>query len=162
MGADGAVLKGEWENLPIMISHSGFWTRSESGWGSRRDSHFVCSASLISSSVRWRMKTGLPRHLMITCIVFYVNCWARRPAGEKEEVKRTFLPSGMAFNSISTLACASTSAEADMLTRKSACRCRCQPLYSLRILPSSIRPIKSFCMQLSIPTLNRCLRPRRG
>ena len=53
-----------------MISHSGFWTRSESGWGSRRDSHFVSSAILISSSVRWRMKTGLPRHLMITCVIF--------------------------------------------------------------------------------------------
>jgi hypothetical protein len=50
-----------------MISHSGFCTRSESGWGSRRPSHFVSSASLISSSVRCRMKTGLPRHLMMTC-----------------------------------------------------------------------------------------------
>ena len=77
-------------------------------------------------------------------------------------MERTFLPSGIAFNSISTFACASTSAEADMLTRKSACRCRCQPLYSLHILPTSIRPINPFCMQLSIPTLNRCLRPRRG
>ena len=33
---------------------------------------------------------------------------------------RTFLPSGIAARSISTFACASTSAEADMLTRKSA------------------------------------------
>ena len=31
----------------------------------------------------------------------------------------TFLPSGIAARSISTLACARTSAEADMLTRKS-------------------------------------------
>jgi hypothetical protein len=50
-----------------MISHSGFFTRSLSGWGSRSASHFVFSASLISLSVRWRMKTGLPRHLMMTC-----------------------------------------------------------------------------------------------
>jgi len=34
---------------------------------------------------------------------------------------RTFLPSGMAARSISTLAWARTSAEADMLTRKSGC-----------------------------------------
>ena len=40
----------------------------------------------------------------------------------------TFLPSGMAAKSISTFACASTSAEADMLTRKSAFRQACQPL----------------------------------
>ena len=33
--------------------------------------------------------------------------------------KRTFLPSGICPKSISTFACASTSAEADMLTRKS-------------------------------------------
>jgi hypothetical protein len=51
---------------PNMMSHSGFWTRSLSDWGSRRDSHLVSSASLISSSVRWRMKTGLPRHLIMT------------------------------------------------------------------------------------------------
>jgi hypothetical protein len=54
------------------------------------------SASLISSSVLWRMKTGLPRHLMIT-----------------------FLPSGIVERSISTLAWARTSADAAMLTRKS-------------------------------------------
>ena len=54
------------------------------------------SACLISSSVRCRMKTGFPRHLMMT-----------------------FLPSGMAARSISTLAWANTSADADMLTRKS-------------------------------------------
>ena len=42
-------------------------------------------------------------------------------AGNGERAsERTFLPSGMAARSISTLACASTSAEADMLTRKSA------------------------------------------
>lgn len=49
-----------------MINHSGFLTRSESGWGSRSDSQFVSSASWISELVRWRMKTGLPRHLMMT------------------------------------------------------------------------------------------------
>ena len=37
-------------------------------------------------------------------------------------VKRTFLPSGIAARSISTLACARTSADADMLTRKSVIR----------------------------------------
>ena len=54
------------KGVPIIISHSGFLTRSESGCGSRSDSHFVSSASLISSAVRCRTKTGLPRHLMIT------------------------------------------------------------------------------------------------
>lgn len=49
-----------------MMSHSGFWTRSSSGSGSRRVFQSNSLASLISSSVRWRMKTGLPRHLMIT------------------------------------------------------------------------------------------------
>lgn len=53
-------------SVPSMINHSGFFTRSPSAWGSRSDSHFVSSASLISSSVRCRMKTGLPRHLMMT------------------------------------------------------------------------------------------------
>lgn len=52
--------------VPIIMSHSGFLTRSESGCGSRSVSHFVSSAALISSGVRWRMKTGLPRHLTIT------------------------------------------------------------------------------------------------
>ena len=61
--------KEEGKSVPSMINHSGFFTRSESGWGSRRDSHFVDSASWISSWVRCRMKTGLPRHLMITCVV---------------------------------------------------------------------------------------------
>lgn len=57
---------GKGKGVPSIMSHSGFLTRSESGCGSRSVSHFVSSASLISSSVRWRMKTGLPRHLMIT------------------------------------------------------------------------------------------------
>lgn len=64
-GEDGGE-GGVWECEPSIMSHSGFCTRSESGCGSRSASHFVSSASLISSGVRWRMKTGLPRHLMIT------------------------------------------------------------------------------------------------
>lgn len=60
-------VKGEGAGVvPIIMSHSGFLTRSESGCGSRSVSHFVSSAALISSAVRWRMKTGLPRHLTIT------------------------------------------------------------------------------------------------
>jgi hypothetical protein len=58
-------------SIPIMTNHSGFWTRSSSFWGSRRVAIFTFSASLISSAVRCRMKTGLPRHLMITCIHQY-------------------------------------------------------------------------------------------
>lgn len=38
--------------------------------------------------------------------------------------RRTFLPSGMAERSTSTLAMARTSADADMLTRKSVCKVR--------------------------------------
>ena len=101
--------------VPNMISHSGFWTRSLSAWGSRRASHLVSSASLISPSVRWRMKTGLPRHLIMTCAVLA----AAAPHHPASIGRRTFLPSGMAARSISTLAWAKTSAEADMLTRKS-------------------------------------------
>ena len=41
--------------------------------------------------------------------------------------RHTFLPKGMAAKSISTLACASTSAEADILTRKSTFKHDCQP-----------------------------------
>jgi hypothetical protein len=74
----------------------------------------VSSASLISLSVRWRMKTGLPRHLIMTC-----SQSAPSSAFHRSGPKRTFLPSGMAARSISTLAWAKTSAEADMLTRKS-------------------------------------------
>lgn len=39
--------------------------------------------------------------------------------GRKTRAELTFLPSGIALRSTSTLACARTSAEADMLTRKS-------------------------------------------
>jgi hypothetical protein len=101
-------------SIPSMINHSGFFTRSASFWGSRSASHFVSSASLISLSVRCRMKTGLPRHLIMTC-----HTSVHVPALAKG-CQRTFLPSGMAARSISTLAWARTSAEADMLTRKSA------------------------------------------
>ena len=50
----------------------------------------------------------------------------RSQPGKMEE--HTFLPSGMAARSISTFACASTSAEAAMLTKKSAFEHHCQPL----------------------------------
>ena len=38
--------------LPSMTSHSGRWTRSSSGWGSRRPSHLASRASSISPWVR--------------------------------------------------------------------------------------------------------------
>ena len=82
--------------VPNMTSQSGFWTRSSSDWGSLKEATSTLLASAISDSVRWRMKTGLPRHLMMT-----------------------FLPSGMAVRSTSTLAMARTSAEADMFLRNS-------------------------------------------
>jgi hypothetical protein len=47
-----AVLDEGWFDIPSMINQSGFCTRSESGCGSRSDSHLVSSASLISESVR--------------------------------------------------------------------------------------------------------------
>ena len=102
-------------NLPTMINHSGFLTRSSSFWGSRRDSTFTFSASLISSGVLWRMKTGLPRHLTMTCSHQYLRMvmWI---------IVRTFLPSGIVDKSTSTLAMAKTSADADMFTKKSICR----------------------------------------
>jgi hypothetical protein len=62
------------DDAPNIINHSGFCTRSLSGWGSRSASHFVSSASLISSSVRCRMKTGLPRHLIMTCCYQLLLC----------------------------------------------------------------------------------------
>lgn len=62
----GSDIEEGGSSVPIIMSHSGFLTRSESGCGSRSDSHFVSSASLISSAVRCLTKTGLPRHLMIT------------------------------------------------------------------------------------------------
>lgn len=54
-------------NIPSMTSHSGSLTRSSSVWGSRSDWTLTLLASSISPAVRWRTKTGLPRHLMITC-----------------------------------------------------------------------------------------------
>lgn len=71
------------------------------------------------------MKTGLPRHLMMT----YVAIASVRQNNESSKCvsnrmfgKRTFLPSGIVLSGISTLACAKTSAEADMLTMKSEIR----------------------------------------
>ena len=61
--------------------------------------------------------------------------------------RRTFLPSGMAARSISTLAWASTSAEADMLTRKSGWQIRQHRLPSSRSRrnPSAKQPIGLRC-----------------
>lgn len=128
MGGKGGGVLGRRRGgeVPSIINHSGFLTRSESGCGSRSDSQFVSSASLISSLVRWRMKTGLPRHLMMTCNHSSAFCnWAScgiklyRSRAAQCEGGLTFLPSGIAAKSISTFAWARTSAEADMLTRKS-------------------------------------------
>lgn len=52
--------------LPSMTSHSGFLTRWSSVSGSRSEATLTLLASLISSWVRWRMKMGFPRHLMMT------------------------------------------------------------------------------------------------
>lgn len=54
--------------VPTITNHSGFLTRSASVCGSRRVSTLMFSASWISDAVRWRMKTGFPRHLMMTCL----------------------------------------------------------------------------------------------
>ena len=74
--------------IPTMTNHSGFFTRSPSAWGSLNDSTLTLSASLISSAVRWRTKTGLPRHLMMTyfpsvclqyrsigCLAYVLSFW---------------------------------------------------------------------------------------
>jgi len=93
-GGKRVGVRGENGGVPSMINHSGFLTLSESGWGSRSDSQFVSSASLISSLVRWRMKTGLPRHLMMTCesLSAIMNGPAKRWVGlgvEQRSVGRT-------------------------------------------------------------------------
>ncbi|KAH3678801.1 hypothetical protein OGATHE_000070 [Ogataea polymorpha] len=80
-----------------MISHSGFFTLSESFCGSLREEMSTSLASAISACVLCLMKTGLPCHLTTT-----------------------FFPSGMAFSLTSTLAMASTSAEADMVVKKAS------------------------------------------
>lgn len=79
-----------------MTNQSGLVTLSSSFCGSRSDETSTLFASSISDSVRCLMKTGFPRHLMMT-----------------------FLPSGIALISTSTLAIARTSADADMLTSQS-------------------------------------------
>ena len=56
------------EDIPNMTSHSGFLTRWSSVSGSLNEATLMLLASSISAEVRWRMKTGLPRHLMMTCI----------------------------------------------------------------------------------------------
>jgi hypothetical protein len=55
------------EDIPNMTSHSGFLTRWSSVSGSLNEATLMLLASSISAAVRWRMKTGLPRHLMMTC-----------------------------------------------------------------------------------------------
>jgi len=78
------------------------------------------------------MKTGLPRHLMMTYNLSSAIAIGRviesNGIGWSSAVwgGLTFLPKGIAARSISTLAWARTSAEADMLTRKSAAQI-CQP-----------------------------------
>ena len=52
--------------MPTTISHGAFLTRSASVWGSRNSLTGVLTASSISLAVRWRMNTGLPRHLTVT------------------------------------------------------------------------------------------------
>ncbi len=54
-------------NIPSMTSHSGFLTRWSSVSGSLNEATLTALASSISAAVRWRMKTGLPRHLTTTC-----------------------------------------------------------------------------------------------
>jgi hypothetical protein len=56
---------------------------------------------------------------------------------------RTFLPSGMAARSTSTLAMAKTSAEADMLTRKSGASIVSQPSQFSFPSPSFHLPVHS-------------------
>lgn len=53
--------------IPSITSHSGCLTRSSSAWGSLNDDTLTLFACSISSAVRCRMKTGLPRHLIMTC-----------------------------------------------------------------------------------------------
>lgn len=62
---------------------------TESACGSRRVPVLTDSSAAISAAVRWRMNSGLPRHLKVTD-----------------------LPSGMSDSLISILAMANTSAEA--------------------------------------------------
>lgn len=82
--------------------------------------------------------------------------------GVFEEVSVTFLPSGMAARSTSTLAWASTSAEADMLTRKSRMRgfwsaialCTASLVFYSVVYNSKESVLKIFL------TLHGCLCPR--
>ena len=73
-GSPGLLPSGtqpRWVQTPTMISHSGRTflavsvTRALSVCGSRSSDIGTASASLISSGVRWRMKTGLPRHFTV-------------------------------------------------------------------------------------------------
>lgn len=75
---------------------------------------------------------------------------------------RTFLPSGIAAKSTSTFACASTSAEAAMLTRKSTVEHNCQPLRPPTFLPHPVASSDTPSEPGRILTLHGSLRPSRG
>src|SRR3954471_2341543 len=73
-GSPGLLPSGtqpRWVQTPITISHSGRTflavsvTRALSVCESGRSASFTASASLISSGVRWRTNTGLPRHFTV-------------------------------------------------------------------------------------------------
>jgi len=78
-----------------------------------------------------------------------------RGSGDMEGMRggRTFLPSGIAARSISTLAWASTSAEADMLTRKSVSKARISHHFPPRIRNQiiSTTPANLLSRQFSSP-----------
>jgi hypothetical protein len=67
-GSDGfwpSGMQPRWVQMPTMTSHSGFCTRLASVWGSRSSEMSTAPAFLISSGVRWSMKTGWLRHLTV-------------------------------------------------------------------------------------------------
>src|SRR5215471_13923689 len=80
LGSEGFCPSGtqpRWVQTPTRISHSGFFTREASVCGSRRSEGLSVTlpaasttgsafcAAAISSGVRWRVNTGLPRHLTV-------------------------------------------------------------------------------------------------
>src|SRR5882757_9622266 len=75
LGSPGLLPSGtqpRWVQTPIWTSHSGRTflavsvTRELSVCGSRSSDIGTASASLISSGVRWRTNSGLPRHFTVT------------------------------------------------------------------------------------------------
>lgn len=83
------------------------------------------------------MKTGLPRHLMMTCMdgapAYQILVL---PQVGIAPVVLTFLPSGIDARSTSTLAMAKTSADADMFFRNSVRRVR-QRQHTYRIIDAA-------------------------